>query len=190
MESRFSWRSPSSQLVLSATLDALAQLGYARLTVEEIQVRAGTPGVFLEDSDLEEIVVVALQRVRLFPTPAPMGSLRADLHSLLRPWLGPLGPHERAVAAVLSAAEWNPRLKHAVREAFDRPLAQAIGELLTRAMAEGHVCPRQVQTLNWILRGLALGRLWAPVPRTHVDLSELVDCLLAGLAGGRGDVPC
>lgn len=182
---RFSWDSPSSRLVLCATLRVLADLGYAGLTVSEIQARAGAAGALLEDTDLEDLAVMALQRVRLFSAPEPTGSLRGDLQALLRPWLRSRGPDERAVAAVLSAAEWSPRLRVAVAEAFDRPLAQAVGTLLARAAAEGQVPAARVQTLNWILRGLALNRLRAIHPRTPVDLDELVTHLVVGLEPDR-----
>jgi hypothetical protein len=190
---RLSRHSHGSQPVLSAALDLLAQCGYAGLTLQEIQARSRAAGVLSEEEDLEltetgedldvleDIVVIALAQVRLFTAPEPMGSLRADLHALLASWLGPRGPDERAVAAVLSAAEWNPRLRTAVVEAFDRPLAQAVGTLLARATAEGHVPPGRVQTLTWILRSLALNRLRAIHPRSHVDLEELVDHLVVGL---------
>jgi AcrR family transcriptional regulator len=190
MGTYFSWNSPSSAMVLSAALEALADLGCAGLTVAEIQARAGAAGALVEEADLEAIVVVAMQRVRLFREPEPAGSLRADLRALLDPWLGPRGPDERAVVALLSAAECSPRLRAAVQDAFDRPLAQAVGTLLARALAERQVLPHRVHTLNWILRGLALNRLRATDPRTHVDLDELVDYLLAGLALDRGHDSC
>jgi hypothetical protein len=175
---------------LTAALEALAHLGHAGLTVAEIRARAGAAGSLVEDADLEDIAVIAMQRVRLFRAPEPTGSLRADLRALLDPWLGPRGPDERAVAALLSAAEWSPRLGAAVRDAFDRPLAQAVGTLLARALADRAVHPHRVHTLNWILRGLALNRLRATDPRTQVDLDELVDHLLAGLPAGRSDTSC
>jgi AcrR family transcriptional regulator len=192
MGQRLSRHSHGSQQVLSAALDLLAECGYAGLSLRDIQARSRAAGVLSEQEDLElddiegledieDIVVIALAQVRLFPVPEPMGSLRADLHALLGPWVGPRGPAERAVAAVLSAAEWNPRLKAAVVEAFDRPLAQAVGTLLARATAEGRVPPGRVQTLTWILRSLALNRLRAIHPRSHVDLEELVDHLVVGL---------
>jgi AcrR family transcriptional regulator len=185
MAQRFSWDSPSSRVVLSATLRVLAELGYAGLTVSEIQARAGAPGALLEDDDLENLVATALQHVRLFSAPAPTGSLRGDLRALLHPWLGSRGPDERVVAAVLSASEWSPRLRVAVVAAFDRPLAQAVGTVLARVDADGDVPPTRVQTLNWILRSLALDRLRAAHPRSPVDLDELVTHLVVGLQPDR-----
>lgn len=181
MRERFTWDSPSSQLVLSAALDALVEFGYAGLTAVEIRARTGSAGALIEDSDLDDIITVALQRVQIFRAPQPTGSLGTDLKALLRPWRMHQGRDERAIAAVLSAAEWNPRLKYAVMQAFDRPLAQTLGTLLARATPRTCVSPQRVQTLNWLLRGLALERLRAPHPRSPVDLDELVDYLLAGL---------
>ncbi len=166
---------------MSAALRTLADVGYAGLTVGQLQARAGAAGKLLEGGDLEDVVVIALQRVRLYSAPPSTGSLRGDLCALVRPWLGFRSPDERAVAAVLSAAEWNPRLKAAVADAFDRPLAEAVGTLLARSVEYGAVPASRVQTLNWILRSLALSRLRAIHPRTHVDLDELVDHLIVGL---------
>ncbi|TFV64483.1 hypothetical protein E4P41_00985 [Geodermatophilus sp. DF01-2] len=86
---------------------------------------------------------------------------------------------------MLSAAEWEPRIKRAVVQAFDRPLAQAVGALLAGAVADGQVPASRVHTLNWILRSLALDRLRAANPRCPVDLDELVDHLVAGLRRER-----
>jgi hypothetical protein len=177
--------SPTSRLVLCATLTRPAELGYAGLTGGEIQARAGAAGVLLADTDLEDLTVTALQHVRLLPAPEPTGSLRGDLQAPLRSWLGPQGPDEQAVATLLSAAELNPRLRAAVVKVFDRPLAQVVGTQLARATAEGHVPPARVQTHHWILRGLALNRLRAIHPRSPFDLDELVTHLDVGLEPDR-----
>ena len=181
MERRFDWASPASRVVLSAALEALSEVGYGRLTVAEVRARAGVTGALVEEADLVAVVATALEGVRIFPPPEPTGDLRADLTALLRPWLTRRGRDERAVAAVLSAAEWEPRIKGAVVRAFDRPLAQAVGTLLAGAVADGRIPATRVHTLNWILRGLALDRLRAANPRCPVDLDELVDHLVAGL---------
>jgi hypothetical protein len=185
MEQRFDWASPSSRLVLSAALEALSELGYEALTVAEVRARAGAAGALVEEGDLVEVVATALEQVQVFPPTEPTGDLRADLTALLRPWLARRGRDERAVAAVLSAAEWDPRIKRAVVRAFDRPLAQAVGTLLAGAVADGRVAATRVHTLNWLLRGLALDRLRAANARCPVDLDELVDHLVAGLGPER-----
>jgi hypothetical protein len=85
------------------------------------------------------------------------------------------------MTAVLSAAEWHPRLREAVHEALDRPLAQVLGRVLARAAADSRAPARPLLTLNWVLRGLVLDRLRSG-PRTTVDLDALVDFLVAGVA--------
>jgi hypothetical protein len=181
MSEFFSWRSPSSRLVLGAVLDALAELGFDGLTVAEVKTRSGAAGPALGDSpDLESLVVAALEHVHLFPAPDPTGCLRQDLRTLLEPWRTSLGRDERAVAAVLSAAVRRPRLKVAVDEAFDRPLRHAVAAVVARAAGHGEVPPRLVQTLCWVLRALLVDRLRSG-PRSPVDIDLLVEFLVAGL---------
>ena len=181
--------SPSTRLLFDAVLDVLAERGFSGLTVLAIQSHAGAAGRALDESvDVEEVVVAALETVQLWRTPAPTGSLRGDLHALLQGWRNPRTRDDMAVAAVLSEAEWRPRLGEAVSVAVDRPLAQAIGNILSRA-DELHDSEGAAQTLSWLLRGLLLERLRHGA-RSVVDLERLVDFLLAGLAGQfAGDVP-
>lgn len=176
---------PHSPLVLDATLDALADYGYEALTVDLIRYRAGAAAPALDAAvELDDLVVAALQPVRLFATPEPTGALRDDLRLLLQPWESNRDRDARAVAAVLSAALWRPRLQEAAVQALDRPLAQALGSILARILARAEAAgeripPHRLHTLNWILRSLTLDRLRAPTARTRIDLDELIDLLLA-----------
>jgi hypothetical protein len=141
-------------------------------------VRAGAAAEALDETtDLDDLVIAALSGVELFGVPDATGSLRGDLRALLNPWRNPRTADELAVAAVLSAAEWHAPLKDAAMRALDRPLAQTLGTLLTR---ERDVPQSALQTLNWLLRGLALDRLRSG-SRSAVDLDVLVDFLVAGL---------
>jgi hypothetical protein len=168
--------------IRDAVLGALAAHGYEALTIDLIQHRAGATAPSLDPTvELGDLIAAALAHVRLFATPAPTGSLRGDLRPLLRPWEGD-GRDARAIAAVLSAADRRPALQEAVVEALDRPLAQALGSILVRAAATGERIPlHRLQTLNWILRSLALDRLRASAPRSRVDLDQLIDLLLAAV---------
>ena len=178
MHSGLHWESPSSRLVLRAVLDVLAERGYHGLTLEAVALRAGAAAEALDDSaDLDELVITALSGVELFGVPPATGSLRGDLRALLSPWRNPRTADEMAVAAVLSAAEWHAPLKDAAKRALDRPLAQALGTLLSR---ERDVPQSALQTLNWLLRALALDRLRSG-SRSAVDLDALADFLVAGL---------
>lgn len=178
----FSWDSPSSRLVLNAVLDTLAELGYDRLTIGEVKTRARAAGPALRESpDLEALVIAALEHVELFPPPVPSGDLHQDLCSLLGLWRRALSRDERAVAAVLSAATWRPRLRVAVHGALDRPLTHAVAVVVARSSASVTVPSVAMQTLCWLLRGLIVDRLRSG-PRSAVDVDLLVDFLVAGLA--------
>jgi hypothetical protein len=186
MSGFFSWESPSSRLVLRGVLDVLAEHGYEGLTVAEVRARAGAAGPGLGDSpDLDALVIAALEEVQLFPTPEPTGELRQDLRKLLNPWRRAPSPDERAIAAVLSASVWRPKLRVAVYEALDRPLMHAIAGVVARGAMQQEVPPRLVQTLCWVLRGLLLDRLRSG-PRSPVDLDLLVEFLVSGLTPALG----
>lgn len=179
MDHRFDWRSPSSQFVLEAVLDILAEVGYDGLTVEEVVARAGPAGRALDIPDLDALVSVALSRVNLLAIPGPTGCLRDDLRALLQPWRDPRTREEVIIAGVLSAAEWRPALQDAVHRALDQPVAQAIGHVLSRYMSDAAMSER-IQTLNWLLRALILDRLRTGA-RAAVDLDRLADFLVDGL---------
>ncbi|MGY1808157.1 TetR/AcrR family transcriptional regulator [Blastococcus sp. SYSU D00669] len=166
--------------MLRAVLDALGEHGYEGLTTDAVALRAGPAAGALGDrADLEELVVAALSGVELFAEPPVTGSLAGDLRALLAGWRGPRTTDEMAVAAVLSAAEWHPPLREAAGLALDRPLARALGAVLSRAAARD-VPPSALQTLNWVLRGLVLDRLRGGA-RSAVDIDVLVDFLVGGL---------
>jgi putative intracellular protease/amidase len=187
VEPRHRWGSPSSRLVLQAVLDVLVDHGYDAVTPEAVAQRAGVAGPPLgEQPDTEELVATALTSIELYRAPEPTGSLQGDLRRLVQPWRNRRTTDEMAVAAVLSGAEWHPRLKAAVTRSLDRPLAQAIGTVLNRAAGQDVPQPA-LQTLGWVLRGLALERLRTG-SRSVVDLDHLVGFVLAGTAhqgGGR-----
>jgi AcrR family transcriptional regulator len=183
MDTYFTWRSPSSRLVLQAVLDTLLDLGYDGLTVEEIKARAGGAGEALpDDTDLDALLVAALDLLTVFGEQHPTGDLRHDLHLLLRPWRGPATREELIVGALLSAAHLHPRLKEALADVVDRPLNQIVGATVAQATQRGHVPVDVAQTLSWILRALQIDRLRSG-PRSQVDLDRLVAFLINGVAG-------
>lgn len=180
MAGRFDWQSPSSRLVLTAALDLLAERGYEGLTVQELRSRSGLAEPALDDDlDLDALMIVALEHVRVLAAPPPTGSLEGDLQALLEHWRVPRTRDELVLTAVLSAAEWNPHLKQAVAETLDRQVAQAVGAVLGRVLTGGAALSR-IQTLGWVLRGLMLERLRTG-PRSDADLHALVTFLLHGL---------
>lgn len=187
MHGDFSWRSPSARVVTVTVLDILAEVGYDRLTVEEVTARSGTAAwPRLHGPDLDALVSEALSRITLLPATDPTtGCLREDLLNLLRPWRNPRTRDELSIAAVLSAALHHPGLRQAVHEALDQQVAQTVGAILSPHMASA-AAAAQMQTLGWLLRGLVLERLRTGA-RSIVDLERLVDFLLAGLNAAARD---
>lgn len=174
----------SSRRVLRATLEALGELGYRQLTRADIDRRARWFAPDLEGVDVDEVVVAALQGVRLFDPPLPTGSLRGDLEALLSPWRGPLCLEERAVFAVLSEAPRRGPVQHAAFAAIDRTLVHATAVLLARRPNGQESCPQRLQTLVWILRGVAMDRLMTGTARSEDELTILASYLLDGLHAG------
>jgi AcrR family transcriptional regulator len=183
MDTYFDWTSPASRLVLQAALDTLLDLGYDGLTVEEIKTRVGSAGEALpDDTDIDALLVAALERLQLFGEQQPTGDLRQDLHRLLRPWRGPATRDEHIVGALLSVAHLHPRLKEALAEVVDRPLNQIVGAAVARATERGQVPVEVAQTLSWVLRALQIDRLRSG-PRSQVDIDRLVAFLINGVTG-------
>lgn len=188
MHGDFSWRSPSAGVVTLTVLDILAEVGYDRLTVEEVTARSGTAAwPPLDGPDLDTLVSAALERITLISASDPTGCLRDDLLNLLRPWRNPRTRDELSIAAVLSAALHHPSLRQAVHESLDQQVAQALGAILSPHLA-GASTAAQVQTLGWLLRGLVLERLRTGA-RSIVDVERLVDFLLAGLSAAAQEGP-
>jgi hypothetical protein len=180
VQHRFDWDSPSSRLVLDGVLDILVESGYQGLTLDEVKVRAGPAARALGSlPEVDALVTAALSSIELLQPPLPTGSLRGDLRALVRPWRNRRTRDELIVGSVLSAALHRPELGEAIALALDRPVARAVGTVLSRHLPPGEV-PARVQTLNWLLHGLILDRL-RHGSRSAVDLDQLVEFLVAGL---------
>jgi AcrR family transcriptional regulator len=185
----FDFDSPISRLVADAVLDALAELGPEGMTLDEVSIRAGAAGPALDPStDLEPLVIAALEHVRLFPDPQPTGDLRRDMRTFLEPWREAPNRDERVLAALISPALWRPRLKVALYEALDQPLTHHIAAIVARAFQDGQVPSRTVQTVVWVLRGLTIDRLRSGA-RSPVDLDLLTDFLLAAVGTEQPATP-
>ncbi|MGY1620471.1 hypothetical protein ACI797_27335 [Geodermatophilus sp. SYSU D00691] len=153
--------------LLPAVVAALVELGY--------DVPAAASG----SADLEEVVLRAVDGLRLFAAPAPTGSVRSDLLALVQRWRGCPTREERAVRVLLAAEEWCPRLAEATRAALDRSLTAAVDVVVARAGAD-RPSLHSVPALVWVLRSVAVDRVRCGAPRTRADLERLVDLLLCG----------
>jgi hypothetical protein len=167
--------------ILAATLAELAEVGYARLTMERVaeRAKASKASLYRRWSSRMELAVEAVYRALPDPaSPPDTGSLRGDVLATLRANAQLLaGPAGEALRGLFSDA-----LRDETRTAELRLYSQGSGrtamrEITRRAVARGEVgaaavTPRRLDVAQAMLRQQFLFN-GAPVP-DHV-IVEIVD---------------
>ena len=127
--------------ILTAAVALIREVGYDAVTMEGIAVKAGVgkATVYRRWKDKETLVIEAISHlVAAFPVP-DTGTLRGDLHELLRMLLGMY--RDPATGALLSglvaAIARSERLAEAIRGGFVGTWLQTIRAVLDRAAARG-----------------------------------------------------
>jgi AcrR family transcriptional regulator len=154
--------------ILATALQALAEVGYDRLTMDEIAARAhvGKGALYRRWSSKAALVVDAVTDWHRRQAPAGLpdtGSLRGDLAAIVAavPEDGDAGGGEYValVAGLSTAATRDPELGAALAErVLDGP-RRALRELLDRAAARGEIAAdRELDLVPDILMGLNLLR--------------------------------
>ncbi len=149
--------------ILEAALDGLADLGYDRLTIDEIaaRARAGKGAIYRRWSSKAELVVaaVAAWRDRVAPVGRipDTGTLAGDLDALVGAMPDFDEPARRAfgVFVGLIGAAWrDPELLAAMAVLLERPRA-VLEEVLGRAAARGELADRApLELLPDVVMGL------------------------------------
>lgn len=177
---------PVVSAVLGVTLDELARVGYAALTVEQVAVRAGVnkTTVYRRWPTKAGLVEAALAAAAGdAPTIRESGDIRSDLLAVARRASATISsPRGRGVLRVLLDACPEPdlmALTSAIRKRFDAPWRRLIGRAVLRGTLRPGVDPDLLlDTLSgWIIQRLFRER--APVTAEH--LRRLVDLLLLGV---------
>jgi AcrR family transcriptional regulator len=160
--------------ILRAALEGLAELGYDRLSMDEIaaRARAGKGALYRRWPSKAALVVDAIiaWRDQFAPVSIPdTGSLAGDLEALIEavPNFDEVAKRQLGIVVGLAAAgSRDPELRAALAEnALLRP-RQIIGQVLERAVARGEISadrdlelvPDLLVGLN-LLRGLLLGEV-------------------------------
>ncbi|MEU9869188.1 TetR/AcrR family transcriptional regulator [Actinomadura sp. NPDC048021] len=131
--------------VTAATIELLAEQGYAKLTIEAVAARAGVgrPAVYRRWPTKDDLAVHALVE-QVPPLAVPdTGDVLRDLKELsagfaLRLAGSPLG---RTVLAVHAEAGRRPDLAEALRHHYLNPRNATIRALIERGLAEGRLNP-------------------------------------------------
>src|SRR2546429_3765232 len=106
------------EAILSAAVDLLAEVGFSRLTMEQVAARAGVgkASVYLRWPNKVTLVAEAIQhRSAVVPDVPDTGSLREDMLVFLRALLRRKSAAQRALAAVTAEIASNPELRKAWR---------------------------------------------------------------------------
>jgi AcrR family transcriptional regulator len=128
--------------LLDATVSVLADVGYDRLTMDQVAVRAraSKATLYRRWSSKAELVVDAVSRAKGLPDAEvpDTGSLRGDLLSLA---CGPCGQARQlsmsVLAGLLTALHTDPDLSTAWRERFLAPRVAVTRTVLERAASRG-----------------------------------------------------
>jgi AcrR family transcriptional regulator len=136
-------RNPSVDAAIrSATVDLLGEVGYARLTMDQVAERAGVskPSLYLRWPNKVALVADALQhRARAVPEVPDTGSLPGDVRVFLTALLRSRDEASRALAAVAGEIATNPQLRKAWHRGLAGMLTGCLRAIVTRAIERGEL---------------------------------------------------
>lgn len=128
--------------ILTATLELLAEGGYAHLTMHEVASRArvGKASLYLRWPSKVALVADALQhRSGVVPEVPDTGNLREDMLAFLRALLGGYLAAGQAMAAVSGEIVSNPELRQAWRQRMTGALWARMRVIVERAIERGEL---------------------------------------------------
>ncbi|WP_307787870.1 TetR/AcrR family transcriptional regulator [Mycolicibacterium sp. S2-37] len=174
--------------ITTAAVDALAEHGYAKLSMEGVAKRAGVgkSALYRRWPSKVEMVTDVLAHLSVPAGPAPdTGSLRGDIRAMLdavADWL--TDPRMRAILPSLVAEyDRNPALAEASANHISGPRRAWAREALDRAERRGDLTPEVSELL---LDLLVAPTYWRVVHGREVDgryLDLLADALTRGVTG-------
>ncbi len=175
--------------VLAAAADLLLERGLAAVSMDAVAELAGVSKatIYRWWPTKETLALDALHHEwAVGPSAAGAGSLRADLLSLLRPWVRLVGkrPYGRVIAALVTEAQTDPAFADLYLERFVEPRRAQARPILLRAIERGELpATTNIELALDLLYGPLYHRLLhGHAPLNERFLRELVDTVVAGLA--------
>jgi AcrR family transcriptional regulator len=176
------------QAILRAAADLLLDEGSAQVSMDAVAERAGVSKatIYRWWPSKERLALDALlEWAATGSSPRDTGSLRADLLSLVRPWVREIRrrPYARVIAALVSAAQSDPAFAEDYRRHFVEQRRAPMRAAFERAIARGEV-PADLDV------EVALDLIYAPVyhrllhghaPLTDRFAASVIDLALAGI---------
>ena len=184
---------PRSERAHKAILEAAAELllarGLSAVSMDSIAERAGVSKatIYRWWPTKETLALDALytEWATVQPYPRDTGSLRGDLHSLLRPWvrLVQSRPYARVIAALLTEVHTDPTFAAEYHHRLVQPRRDQIRALLSRAIERGEI-PASTNIEEAV--DLIYGPLWHRLLHGHAPLTDqftqdVVDMALHGI---------
>lgn len=180
--------------IYQAALDELAEVGYARLTMERVAERAGTGKAALYRRWRSKVELVMDAVSHMYPDPAALpdtGTLRDDLLAALRLHAGLLaGPGGEALRGLLSDVLRDPERTFDLRARSKRRGGRVIAEAARRAVERGEIDAASVTPVRLEAGGAMLRQhfLFHGGPIPDEAIIEIVDELMVPLLRlGPGD---
>ncbi|MCV7443386.1 TetR/AcrR family transcriptional regulator [Mycobacterium paraense] len=178
--------------ILDATLAGVAEVGYDRLSMDDVASRAGVGKAAIYRRWPSKAVVVADAiahwRRRLGPIEPPdTGSLRGDIDAVVAaaPNLNESDAQMiRVVVGVATAAMHNPVLAAALDDLVLSPPRQVVRTMLDRAVARGEIpAGRDLSLIPDALLGLNILRVITGRPVDRVYVRRVLEDVILPLAG-------
>lgn len=133
------------EAILRATLALLGEVGYARLTMEQVAARAGVgkASLYLRWPSKVTLVADAIRQGRtdLIPPAPDTGGLQGDMSTFLRALVRPRSPETRALSAIAGEAASNPEMREAFRRGLSETLLERLRLIVERAVERGELPP-------------------------------------------------
>jgi AcrR family transcriptional regulator len=130
------------EAIMTATMDLLAEIGYARLTMDQVAAwaRVGKASLYLRWPNKVALVAEAIQHhSAVVPDVPDTGSLREDMRAFLQALLRRKSAAQQAVAAVSGEIASNPELARAWRQGVAGTLLACTRMIVERAIARGEL---------------------------------------------------
>jgi AcrR family transcriptional regulator len=131
------------QVILAATLELLADVGYAHLSIEAIAARAGVgkTTIYRRYASKEELIADAIEQSRPELRIPDHGTIRADLdemhHLCAEANLSPLG--RQTLAMIISLASTSPQFADIYWRKYLLPHRRAVSVIFERAQRRGEL---------------------------------------------------
>ena len=182
----------ADRAILAATADLLAERGLAAMSIEEVAARAGVGKTTIYRRWPSKGLLALDAFVISFRAEQPQpdtGSLRGDLLSALHAWVRAvtqtaMGP---MLTGLIAEAQHDPELRGAWRDRVLEPMRTQHRVMLDRAIERGEI-PASVDrdvVLDLFFGAAEHRLLLGHLPMTGDFIAEVVDIILAGIAGPR-----